>query len=152
MSSKNRGNDQGFAIHDIRLLAHLFDDILQRIQRGDCAIDLPSSMVGHDNTITAHLYSSAGILYRLYTLKAEWFPARNLLPRLDQLGDLLLRLRASMLYVIDPHGAGFIRLFLRVDTSCFKTFLENRVRETEIRAYAVVEGVLSRCCIVMAPG
>lgn len=52
---------------------------------------------------------------------------------------------------VDPHGARLVGVGGRVDAGGGEAFLEDRVREAQVGADAVVEGVVACCDVVVAP-
>ena len=126
-------------------------NILQRIQAANRPIDLPPRMIGHNNAITPHLHALQRVLNTLYALDSKRFATADLLPSLDQPRHPTPIMRSSMPYVVDPLPSCLIWLCFRIYPCLFESLLEHWICQTQICANAVVEGIVARIDVVVAP-
>ena len=138
-------------VHDVRLVAYGSHDVLQRIQRGDRAIDLPARVVAHHDAVDAELDGPLRVRDALDAFKAEGLAAADGLPRLDQPGHLVPVVGTAVPHVVDPHGARALGLLLGINARGREALLEDRVREPQVGADAAVEGVVPLRDVVVAP-
>ena len=138
-------------VHDVRLVADGGDDVLQRVQRGDGAVDLPPRVVAHHDAVDAELDGALRVRDTLDALEAEGLAAADALPGLDQPRHLAPVVGAAVPHVVDPHGAGALGVLLRVDARGGEALLEDRVREPQVGADAAVEGVVALGDVIVAP-
>ena len=108
-------------------------------------------MVAHHDAVHAELDGPLRVCDALDTFEAERLAAADLLPRLDQPRHLAPVMGAAVPHVVDPLGAGALRVLLRVDARGRKALLEDRVREAQVGADAAVEGVVALRDVVVAP-
>lgn len=126
-------------------------NLLQRVQAAYRAIYLPPSVIAYDDAVTANLHALLGVLYVLNTLDCERLATADLLPRLDEPWHLLPAVCPAMPHVVNPLCAGLVRHRLRVDTILLQPLLEDWIRQTEVGANAVVEGVVGGVDVIVAP-
>ena len=138
-------------VHDVDLVAHGIDDVLQRVEAGDGAVDLASSVITNDETVNTELYRLPRIVHALDPLDAKGAPAGDALPRLHQPGDFLPAPGAAMPDVVDPERACLLGFFCGIDALFLQDTLEDGIGEADIRADATVEGIVPDRDIVVAP-
>lgn len=108
-------------------------------------------MVRDNNAIAPDLHSLLRICHGLNTLDSKRLPARNLLPRLDQPRHPIPAVCTTVPDIVNPFRACLVRLRLRINTVLRQSLLEHRVRQTQIRADAVVESVVRVRDVVVTP-
>lgn len=145
------GSAHAGVVHDIDPVADGLHDVLQGVQARDRAVDLPRRVVAHHDPVDAVLDALLGVRDGLDPLDGEGTTARDALPLLDQPGNLLPREEMSVPDAVDPLGRGGDGVFLNVDARLATAFLEDRVRQTQTRADAAVEGVVGMGDVVVSP-
>lgn len=138
-------------VHNVRLVAHSLNDLLQRIQRRNGSVDLPTGVVGHHDAITSEIDALLRVLHTLNPLDTERLAAADPLPRLHQPRHPVPALGAAVPDVVDPERTGTLRVLLRIDALLREPFPKDRVGEPQIGADAAVEGVVAGRDVVVAP-
>ena len=137
--------------HDVRLITDGSHDVLQRVKGRDGAVDLSPGVVADHDAVHTDLNGFLRVRDALDAFKAEGLATADLLPRLDQPRNLAPVMGAAVPHVVDPHSAGALRVFLRVDTCGRKALLEDRVRKAEIGTDPAIKGVVALRDIVVTP-
>lgn len=130
---------------------HTLNNLLQSIQTRDRPINLPARMIAHHNAIETSLYRHLRILNTLNAHETKQVSTAKFLPQLHCPDRFIPRMRSSMPHVIDPQRTRLVVRSLGVDAAFFQTFLKYGVRQTEIRASAMVKSVVRCCYVVVAP-
>ena len=138
-------------VHDIRPIPHGRHNILQRVQTRHRAVNLPARMVRNHNPIAPNLHRPPGIIHALDPLEAKRLAPRNRLPRCNQPRHLLPTVRAPVPDIVNPQGAGLLRLCHGIDPRRPQPLLEHRVAQAQIGADAPVESVVARGDVVVPP-
>lgn len=146
-----RGAPDPRIIHNIDLIAHRRRNTLQRVQTRHRPIHLPSRMITDHNAIAPDLDRAPRVRHALDPLQHKRLPAADVLPRADQPRQFRPRPRPPVPHIVDPQRARLLGLRLGIDARGREPLLKHGVREAQIRADALVEGVVARRDVVVPP-
>ena len=138
-------------VDDVRLVSDGTDDVFQRIQASDSAVDLASRVVGHDDAVAADVDGLLRVSDGLDVLETDWPAAADPLPRLDEPRDLVPAPRSAVPDAVDLQRARLVELCDGIDSRFLETFLEDWIAEAEVRADAVIEAVVGCGDIIVSP-
>jgi hypothetical protein len=106
---------------------HTINDLFQSIETRNSSVNLSSSMIADNDTITANLNTLFSIGHTLNTLDGERLAATHLLPRLDQPRHLLPGMGSSVPDIVYPFGTCFVRFLYRINAVFCESLLEDWV-------------------------